>query len=196
MGQLNVFLRNPERADTFFKKVSANYKAEELSPTILAVVGDHLLSKGEAPKAAAYFEYIKEHNRSSEYADFGFAGLAEILLQQKKFKEVLELCNEAVDNNITMSKEKEIKFARARALAELSRLDEAIKEFEDIMRTKEWRGEMTAAALFWLGQIHERNANQMAQGKPSLIKKPKDEVGPTGVTAAMAGTSPPPARPR
>ena len=190
MGQLNVFLRNPERADTFFKKVSANYKAEELSPTILAVVGDHLLSKGEAPKAAAYFEYIKEHNRSSEYADFGFAGLAEILLQQKKFKEALELCNEAVDNNITMSKEKEIKFARARALAELSRLDEAIKEFEDIMRTKEWRGEMTAAALFWLGQIHERNANQMAQGKPSLIKKPKDEVGPTGVPAAMAGTSP------
>jgi tetratricopeptide (TPR) repeat protein len=154
------------------------------------VVGDHLLAKGETAKAAAYFEYIKEHNRSSEYADFGFAGQAEILLQQKKFKEALELCNEAVDNQITMSKEKEIKFARARALAELSRLDEAIKEFEEIMRTKEWRGEMTAAALFWLGQIHERNANQMAQGKPSLIKKPKDEVGPTGVPAAMAGTSP------
>ncbi|NBX40852.1 MAG: hypothetical protein EBR15_05440, partial [Gammaproteobacteria bacterium] len=150
MGQLNVFLRNPERADTFFKKVSANYKAEELSPTILAVVGDHLLGKGETAKAAAYFEYIKEHNRSSEYADFGFAGLAEILLQQKKFKEALELCNEAVDNQITMSKEKEIKFARARALAETQAYPEAKKAFEEILQTKEWRGDATAAILILL----------------------------------------------
>ena len=156
MGQLNVFLRNPERADTFFKKVSANYKAEELSPTILAVVGDHLLAKGETAKAAAYFEYIKEHNRSSEYADFGFAGLAEILLQQKKFKEALELCNEAVDNQITMSKEKEIKFARARALAETQAYPDAKKAFEEILQTKEWRGEATAGSLYWLGVMEER----------------------------------------
>ncbi|MEY4379120.1 MAG: hypothetical protein RLZ85_1001, partial [Verrucomicrobiota bacterium] len=80
----------------------------------------------------------------------------EILLQQKKFKEALELCNEAVDNQITMSKEKEIKFARARALAETQAYPDAKKAFEEILQTKEWRGDATAGSLYWLGVMEER----------------------------------------
>ena len=160
-GQLAVFLRDPAKTDTYFKKISTNYKAEELSPTILAIVGDHMLAHGETKNSEGYFQYIMEHHRSSEYADFGFAGLAEIRLGQKKHKEALELCAEALDNGVAMSKEKDIRFIKARALAETQRYDEAKKEFEEIAKTKEWKGETTAGCLYWLGVMEER------QGRPA-----------------------------
>ena len=158
-GQLAAFLRDPVKSDFYFKKISANYKAEELSPTILAIVGDHMLAKGETKNSEGYFQYIMEHHRSSEYADYGFAGLAEIRLIQKKYKEALELCNEAIDNGVVMSKEKDIRFTKARALAETQKYDEAKKEFEEIAKTKEWKGESTAGCLYWLGVMEERQGH-------------------------------------
>jgi tetratricopeptide (TPR) repeat protein len=158
LGQLAVFTREPEKTAANFAKIAANYKAEELNPTILAMVGDSLLAKGDHKKAADYFGYILEHSRSSEYADYGFAGLAEIAFANKKYAEALSLCNEAIDNNILMSKELDLRFTRARALAELSKYADAKKEFEEIAKTKEWRGEKTAASLYWLGLMAERQA--------------------------------------
>jgi len=158
LGKLAVFTREPEKTTLYFGKIAANYKAEELSPTILAMVGDNLLAKGEHKKAAEYFGYILEHGRSSEYADYAFAGLAEINFAQKKYPEALSLCNEAIDNNILMSKELDLRFIRARCLAETQKYAEAKKEFEEIAKTKEWRGEKTAASLYWLGLMAERQA--------------------------------------
>jgi len=158
LGQLAVFTREPEKTAAIFAKIAANYKAEELNPTILGLVGDSLLAKGDPKKAADYFSYILEHSRSSEYADYGFAGLAEIAFANKKYAEALSLCNEAIDNNILMSKELDLRFTRARALAELAKYKEAKDEFEEIAKTKEWRGEKTAASLYWLGLMAERQA--------------------------------------
>ena len=158
-GQLAAFLRDPVKSDFYFKKISANYKAEELSPTILAIVGDHMLAKGETKNSEGYFQYIMEHHRSSEYADYGFAGLAEIRLIQKKYMEALDLCVEAIDNGVVMSKEKDIRFIKARALAEMKKYPEAKAEFEEIAKTKEWKGETTAGCLYWLGVMEERQGN-------------------------------------
>ena len=158
LGQLAVFTREPEKTAANFAKIAANYKAEELNPTILAMVGDSLLSKGDQKKAADFFGYILEHSRSTEYADYGFAGLAEIAFANKKYADALSLCNEAIDNNILMSKELDLRFTRARSLAELSKYADAKKEFEEIAKTKEWRGEKTAASLYWLGLMAERQA--------------------------------------
>ena len=190
LGQLAIFTREPEKTAENFAKIAQNFKAEELNPTILALVGDSLLAKGDLKKAADYFGYILEHSRSSEYADYGFAGLAEIAFANKKYAEALSLCNEAIDNNILMSKELDLRFTRARALTELMRMEEAFTAFEEIIRTKEWRGDKTAASLYWLGLIHERNALQMAEGKPSLIKKPKEGTDLANVPKELAGTSP------
>ena len=156
IAQLGLLTRDPAKTDANFRKIAANYKAEELSPTLLAVVGDHLLAKGDHKKAGEYFGYIMEHARSSEYADYGFAGMAEIALGQKDFKRALDLTQEAIDNNVLLSKELEIRFVQARALAETGKYPEAKKQFEEIAKTKEWRGEKTAASLYWLGLMEER----------------------------------------
>ncbi|MGA0132803.1 MAG: tetratricopeptide repeat protein [Opitutales bacterium] len=156
LGQLAVYTREPAKTELNFSKIAANYKPEELSPTILAVVGDHLLEKGDLAKADAYFAAILTVARSSEYADYGYAGQAEILLRGKKFKEAMALCDEAIEARALMSKELNIMFIRAQCLAETQKYDEAKKGFEEIAKTKEWRGEKTAGSLYWLGLIEER----------------------------------------
>lgn len=152
---LALLARDPARAESLWRKIADLFKAEELSPAILGTVGDYLASKGD-PKAESYFLYLTEHHRSSDYADFGFAGLADIRLAQGKAREALEICEEAITNNIAMSKEKDLRFCKARALLELSRFDDAQKEFKAIAEQKEWRGETTAGCLFHLGLIEER----------------------------------------
>ena len=152
---LSMLARDPAQAEAMWRKIADLYKAEELSPAILGTVGDYLASKND-PKAEAYFTYLTEHGRSSDYADFGFAGLADIRLSQGKAKEALAICEEAIANNITMSKEKDLRFCKARALLELGKFDEAKKEFKEIAEIKEWRGETTAGCLFHLGLIEER----------------------------------------
>ncbi|MFM9000176.1 MAG: tetratricopeptide repeat protein [Opitutia bacterium] len=156
LGQLAVFTREPAKTELNFSKIAANYKPDELSPTILAVVGDHLLEKGDLAKAEGYFAAILTVARSSEYADYGYAGQAEILLRRKKYKEAMALCDEAIEARALMSKELNIMFIRAQCLAETQKYDEAKKGFEEIAKTKEWRGEKTAGSLFWLGLIEER----------------------------------------
>jgi len=154
-GTLALLARDPARAEAMWRRIADLYKAEELSPGILGTVGDYLASRRD-PKAEAYFAYIAEHHRSSEYADFGFAGLAEIRLAQGKAREALAIADEATAMGITLSKEKDLRFTRARALVELGQLDEAKKEFTFISGVREWRGETTSGCLYHLALIEER----------------------------------------
>jgi tetratricopeptide (TPR) repeat protein len=154
-GTLALLARDPARAEAMWRRIADLYKAEELSPGILGTVGDYLASKRD-PKAEGYFAYIAEHHRSSEYADFGFAGLAEIRLAQGKAKEALAIADEATAMGITLSKEKDLRFIRARALVELGQFDEAKKELTYISGVREWRGETTSGCLYHLALIEEK----------------------------------------
>jgi hypothetical protein len=58
LAQLSTFLRNPEKTDLYFRKISNNYKAEELSSTLLGVVGDHLVSKRNYSAAEGFYQYL------------------------------------------------------------------------------------------------------------------------------------------
>ncbi|MDR2981195.1 MAG: hypothetical protein LBV12_02995, partial [Puniceicoccales bacterium] len=115
-------MRDEEKREENLHRIATIFKAEELSPTILGTVGDYLLTKNDYEKADIYFQYILDHFRSSDFADFGFAGKAEILLHQDKAKDAYNLCQEAIDNGILFSKEKEIVMTRSRALLGLSDL--------------------------------------------------------------------------
>jgi outer membrane protein assembly factor BamD (BamD/ComL family) len=154
-GTLALLARDPARAESTWRRIADLYKAEELSPGILGTVGDYLAGRRD-PRAEAYYAYIAEHHRSSEYADFGFAGLAELRLAQGKPKDALAIADEATAMGITLSKEKDLRFTRARALVELGQFDEAKKELTFISGVREWRGETTSGCLYYLALIEER----------------------------------------
>jgi hypothetical protein len=45
--------------EKYYREIAERFKPEELSPVLLAVIGDFLLEKGEAPRAAALYERLR-----------------------------------------------------------------------------------------------------------------------------------------
>lgn len=157
-------LRKTDVANRELDTIARNFKPDELSPTILAIVGDHEFAAGRVANAEKFYSYLKETYRGSQFADFGFVGLATIRLNQGKAKEALAICKDAIENNIIVNREKDLRFLEARALMESGAVEEAKKSFTTLAGIKEYRGEVTAGCLYYLGLIEER-AGKYAEAK-------------------------------
>lgn len=179
MAEIAKALRNTEESDKILDSIAANFKPDELSPTILAVVGEHLLAQNKPAKTAIaekYFSFLKENYRGSSFADYGFVGLATIRLDQGKAKEALDIVSDALESGVGYTRTRDLNFLKARALLDTGALDEAKKEFTSISGVKEWRGETTAGCKYYLGLIEEKKGNykeavNQYQGTQLLWKK-------------------------
>ncbi|MCR5184226.1 MAG: tetratricopeptide repeat protein [Opitutales bacterium] len=163
-------LRNDEERDRNLQSIAITFKPDELSPRILAIVGDYLVRKGKPQDALPFYVYLKDNYRGSTSADFGFYGYGQIMLDQKKYVEAYNAFNDALDSAIAYEKESGIRLGKAIALIEMGPEDArkcdienknlqyvmARKELDYIGATKEWRGYMTAASLYYKGQLDER----------------------------------------
>ncbi|MDR2845194.1 MAG: hypothetical protein LBV28_03770, partial [Puniceicoccales bacterium] len=136
---------------------------EELSPVLLGTAAEHLISKKEYAKAEPFAAYLLEHYRDSDFADYGIAAMAEILLDRKKPKDAAKLLQEAIAEDLPRNKEKDIYLLLGRTRLELGSpadLDVAVKVLTDAAARKEWRGEATAWAYFYLGQVEEKRGKE------------------------------------
>jgi len=154
-AELATWRRHPDDAAKVYADLARNYKIEDLSPVLLAQVGDYLLKKGDKEAAGAMFERLKEDFPKSAYLDFAYAGLGELALDKGQAGKALELYTYAADE-IAASKIKDSTVGKARALLELKRYAEAKKLFEQAASIKEWRGETTAMSIYYLGEVEAR----------------------------------------
>ena len=163
-------LRNNDERDRNLQSIAVTFKPDELSPRILAITGDYLVRKGKPKDALPFYNYLKDNYRTSSSADYGFYGYGQIMLDQKQYVDAYLAFNDALESGIAYEKESGIRLGKAIALIEMSPEDAkkceiesktlqytmARKELNYISATKEWRGYMTAAALYYKGQLDER----------------------------------------
>lgn len=145
-------MRLPEKAEKFFNIIIEVAKPDDLSPMLLATVGDSARRKGDLEKADACYKRLKEYFKDSEYADGAPVGQGEIAYEKGEYDKALELFKEASEFPGS-SRVLEATQGTAKALFKLKKYEEAKKIFEQIANTKEWRGEATANALRMLGEI-------------------------------------------
>jgi TolA-binding protein len=146
-------LRKPAEADAIYLEMATRFKPSDLSPYLLAQLGDFLNFRGDSEKAALFFTELKEHFPKSDYLDYAYVGLGEIALGKKEYDKALELFTDALDKIGASFKAKEGTIGKARTLLALKRYDEAKKLFEQVASVKEWRGESTAMAVYMQGQV-------------------------------------------
>lgn len=162
------YLRNPEESGRYLNNIATTYKPDELSPTILGKVGEYLENKGEYEKAEPFYRYLMDNYRSSMYADYGFAGYGNILLEKKDYRKAYEVFNDALENQVAYMKEYDLRLGRAKALINMPKEDlvqleisdplgTAYKELNLITSVKEWKPlGGNAAALYYKGVIEEK----------------------------------------
>lgn len=146
-------MREPEKAEKLFTIIIEVAKPDDLSPMLLATVGDNARKKGDLDKATACYNRLNEFFKDTEYADGAAVGLAEIAFEKNEFDKSLELFRKAQEDYAGSSRLLDATRGEARTLYKLKKFDEAKKIYENILNTKEWRGEAHAEALFMQGEM-------------------------------------------
>ncbi|QIF00923.1 tetratricopeptide repeat protein [Roseimicrobium sp. ORNL1] len=135
-------------------------KAEELSPLLLATLGDLMFKKGDVDKAGQYYEQIRLKYPTSEFGDKAPTGLGEIAYQKKDYENALTLFTEAVEKyGFSPDSILNGTLGRAKTLLAMGKHDEALKLYETVINTRDWRPAMPEG-LFGAGQSYE------AKGEP------------------------------
>lgn len=152
-------MREPEKAEKLFTIIIEVAKPDDLSPMLLATVGDNARKKGDMDKATACYNRLNTFFKETEYADGAAVGLAEIAFEKGEFEKSLELFRKAMVDYAGSSRLLDATRGEAKSLYKLKKYDDAKKIYENVLNTKEWRGEAHAEALFIQGEM------LMEQGK-------------------------------
>ncbi len=145
-------------ADDLYDQIANNFKPEDLSPVLLAQIGDFLAARGKSDRAGVLYNLLKIDYPKSDYLDFAYVGLGEIAFSNKKYEQAFELFDDAVDK-YAGAKIKEATLGKAKTLMELGRYDESKKLFEQVAGMREWRGDATANAVYELGEVEARQSH-------------------------------------
>ena len=109
-------------------------KPEELSPLLLATVGDLMFAKGQHDEAAQYYGRLREAFSASEFGDKAPVGLARIEFAKKNYQGALDLFNEAIEKFQGSSSILDATLGKAESLLELAKLDDAEKIYKTGLR--------------------------------------------------------------
>jgi len=157
-SELDKLKKKTLEADDLYDQIANTFKPEDLSPVLLAQIGDFLAEHGKSDRASVMYTLLKIDYPKSDYLDYAYVGLGEIAFTAKKYDQALELFNEAVDK-YAGAKIKEATIGKANTLMELAKYDEAKKLFEEVAGMREWRGESTAYAVYSLGEVEARQGH-------------------------------------
>ncbi|MEN3941103.1 tetratricopeptide repeat protein [Prosthecobacter sp. SYSU 5D2] len=152
-------MREPVQAEKFFAIIIEVAKPEDLSPMLLATVGDNARTKGDLDKAAGCYNRLNEFYKDTEYADGAAVGLAEIAYAKGEYDKAMELFTSAIEEYAASSRLLDATLGKAKTLFQLKKFEEAKTLYVQILNTKEWRGEAHAMSLFMQGEIEFANQN-------------------------------------
>jgi TolA-binding protein len=155
-SELARLRRDPAGQQKALLDIAAKFKPEDLSPALLAQVGDALLAQKDWDKAHAYFQYLKDTFPKSDFLDFAYNGFGEIAYAKKDYPAALQFFTDAIDKAGATQKLKDVTVGQAKTLLAMGRFEEAKKLFEQIAATREWRGDATAYSIYSLGEIEQK----------------------------------------
>jgi TolA-binding protein len=151
---------SPKRSDELMQQLTTEYKPEDYSAALLAVVGDHLYKAGEKEKAAQSFNRLLQFYPQSAFVDWGAVGLGQMALEDKDFETALAKFTIATDE-FPGAKYGEALLGKSRALVELKRFGDAEKDpgnspekmLKEILGDKTYPPEVKAEATWLLGEV-------------------------------------------
>jgi TolA-binding protein len=152
--ELLKMLKKQEQADELLGEIAKSPPAV-LSPQLLALSGEFMQSHKRNAEATVFYNYLKDYFLKSAWLDYAYSGLGAMELAKGNTKKAVDLYTLAADE-YAGAKVKESTLGLAMALLEIGRYPEAKKLYERVASTREWRGDATVQAVFYLGMVEER----------------------------------------
>ena len=158
-AQLAQMRRQPAEHDRNLLTIAARFRPDELSATLLGLVGDVLVSHGKLDEAQPFYQFLAETYPKSDNVDFAYAGLGEIAFQRKQYDKALAYFQDGTDKIAANQKLKDLTVGQAKTLLALGKYADAKKIFEQAASVREWRGETTAQCMYSLGEVEAKQGH-------------------------------------
>lgn len=152
-SQLALYQRKPAEQQQFLDSIAKDFEPVDLSPLLMALAGERLLAAGDTARATQFFSRLKESYPESPVADFAYAGLGDLALREGDNEKALRLFSDPLEKGNANQKMKDLLLGQGRALLALGKPDQAKPLFEQVASVREWRGESTAEAVYFLGEV-------------------------------------------
>ena len=135
--------------------IEVRFLPKDLSAPLLAGAGDYRLVSGNLEGARKLYELLRDRYPKSSYRDAAEVGLGEIALANGDARDALQCFGYAADE-IAGARLKDAMIGKARAQFALGKFAEAKQGFQEIAANRDWRGEATAQAVYYLGEIEAK----------------------------------------
>jgi tetratricopeptide (TPR) repeat protein len=142
--------RTPE-IDKLMDELAQNAKPDDLSATLSAFIGEHLLKRGVTEKATQCFNRLMQSFPKSDFLDFALVGLGDIAFEQKDYAQAEKYYGRARDEMPGMKYPNAL-LGVAKSQFNQGNFKDMDKSLLEVVGTKEYKGPLHAEALYWLGK--------------------------------------------
>jgi len=158
-SELARLRRQVPEQQKYLLAIADGFKPEDLSPELLAQVGDYLLAQNSLDKAKTFYDELIDNFPKSDLIEFAYNGLGEIAYCHGQYNDAYKFFSDAINKAGASQKLKDVTVGKAKTLLALGRLDDAKKLFAQIASIRNWRGEATAFSVYSLGEIAQKQGN-------------------------------------
>lgn len=142
----------PKQSDALMEKLVTEFKTDDFSPRLLAVVGEYFVKRGAEERASACFNRLIQFFPQSPYMDWALVGLGQMAYKSKDTETALKRFNQAL-NDYPGAKYGEAQIGLARVLFDTDKIEECEKLLKEMFGDKSVSKEVKAEVTWLLGEI-------------------------------------------
>ncbi len=143
---------SPKQSEGLMEKLVTEFKTDDYSPRLLAVVGDYFVKRGSEERASSCFNRLIQFFPQSPYMDWALVGLGQMAYQSKDHETALKRFTQAIDE-YPGAKYGEAQIGKARVLFDTEKLEESEKLLKEMFGDKSVSKESKAEVTWLLGEI-------------------------------------------
>lgn len=134
------------------ERLVTEFKTDDFSPRLLAVVGDYFVKRAAEERASACFNRLIQFFPRSPFMDWALVGLGQMAYQSKDYETAQKRFTQAIDE-YPGAKYGEAQMGLARVLFDTGKLEEAEKLLKSMYGDKSVSKEVMAEVTWLMGEI-------------------------------------------
>jgi TolA-binding protein len=147
-----IISSGPKQSDVLFEKLVTDFKTDDLSPKLLAMVGEYFVKQDAQERASACFNRLIQFFPQSPYMDWALVGLGQMAYKSKEYEGALKRFNQAVED-FPGGKYGEAQMGLARVLFDTDKLEACEKLLKELIGDKSVPKEVKAEVTWLLGEV-------------------------------------------
>ena len=134
------------------ERLASEFKPDDYSPRLLAVVGEYFAKRSSEERASACFNRLRQFFPQSMFMDWALVGLGQMAYQSKDYEAAQKHFQKAIDE-FPGAKYGEAQIGLARVLFDTGKLEDSEKLLKEMFGDKAVSKDVKAEVTWLLGEI-------------------------------------------